>query len=198
MTELEQHSAYRSIGGYWLIELKLHEVRELFNTLDPAPFRKKDLDAQAEEYIVGAVRELGTQRSAKLMVYVPDAEMANAKQQDVVAAIHNYFAYRTRHAALELRQLLARGVVSLVIGLAFLMLCLSLRRVPAAWSGTTSIVPIEEGLLILGWVAMWRPMEIFLYDWWPLWRQQRLLRRIADMPVELGPLPEAESAEAAR
>jgi hypothetical protein len=32
----------------------------------------------------------------------------------------------------------------------------------------------EEGLLIVGWVAMWRPLEIFLYDWRPIWRRCRL------------------------
>jgi hypothetical protein len=25
---------------------------------------------------------------------------------------------------------------------------------------------IEESLLIFGWVANWRPIEIFLSDWW--------------------------------
>ena len=33
-----------------------------------------------------------------------------------------------------------------------------------------------EGLVILGWVALWRPMEIFLYDWWPLLKERNLYR----------------------
>ena len=24
----------------------------------------------------------------------------------------------------------------------------------------------EEGLIIISWVANWKPLEIFLYDWW--------------------------------
>lgn len=27
---------------------------------------------------------------------------------------------------------------------------------------------LSEGAIILGWVARWRPIEIFLYEWWPL------------------------------
>jgi len=42
-----------------------------------------------------------------------------------------------------------------------------------------------EGLLIGGWVAMWRPLEIFLYDWWPIRAQARLFDRLADMPVTI-------------
>jgi hypothetical protein len=38
---------------------------------------------------------------------------------------------------------------------------------------------LDEGLLILGWVANWRPIEIFFDDWWPLARRRRLFRRLA-------------------
>ena len=43
----------------------------------------------------------------------------------------------------------------------------------------------EESLLIAGWVAMWRPLEIFLYDWWPIRAEARLLERLARMPTHL-------------
>jgi hypothetical protein len=39
--------------------------------------------------------------------------------------------------------------------------------------------------LIVGWVAMWRPLEIYLYDWWPVRDRIQLYRRMARMPVEL-------------
>jgi hypothetical protein len=32
---------------------------------------------------------------------------------------------------------------------------------------------------------MWRPMEIYLYDWWPLLRRQRILKKLSRMPVEV-------------
>jgi hypothetical protein len=46
---------------------------------------------------------------------------------------------------------------------------------------------LREGLIILGWVANWRPIEIFLYDWWPLVRKRRLLERLADATVIVRP-----------
>ena len=33
--------------------------------------------------------------------------------------------------------------------------------------------------------SMWRPMEIFLYEWWPLARERRLLRRLAAARIEV-------------
>jgi hypothetical protein len=44
---------------------------------------------------------------------------------------------------------------------------------------------VREGLLIGGWVAMWRPLEIFLYDWWPIRADIRLYNRLSAMPVQI-------------
>jgi hypothetical protein len=46
---------------------------------------------------------------------------------------------------------------------------------------------IEESLLIFGWVANWRPSEIFPYEWWPIVRRRNLYRRISAAQVELKP-----------
>jgi len=46
---------------------------------------------------------------------------------------------------------------------------------------------VEESFLILGWVANWRPLEIFLYDWWPLARRRDLYRRLSAAKVEKKP-----------
>jgi hypothetical protein len=44
---------------------------------------------------------------------------------------------------------------------------------------------VEEGLLIIGWVAMWRPLELLLYDWWPQLRRKRTYDNLACMRVEV-------------
>ena len=41
---------------------------------------------------------------------------------------------------------------------------------------------LEESLIIVGWVANWRPIEIWLYDWLPIRRRIQLNRRIAGGP----------------
>ena len=46
---------------------------------------------------------------------------------------------------------------------------------------------VEESFLILGWVANWRPLEIFLYDWWPIARRRDLYRRLSNAVVEAKP-----------
>jgi hypothetical protein len=177
--------AYRRQLGRYLIEIKLRDIRELFNTLDPAPFPKKDLNPAAEEYLVSAVREIGPHPSA-LLLHVP-AGTPGAASDELIAAVRHYFTYRAWHTREQLRALLWRGFISLMIGLSFLVACLWVRQALEGFAGGARKSFMSEGLLILGWVAMWRPVEIFLYDWWPEFGKRRLYLRIARMTIELEP-----------
>jgi len=167
--------------GTRLIEIRLRELRQLFNTLDPAPFHDKDLDPAAEEYLVSAVREIGAHPSRVVLHLPPGTTEDDACT--AIAAIRNYFSARSRHAHEQLRQLFVRGVISLLIGLGFLFVCLSARELLIKSNGSLAAI-LSEGLLILGWVAMWKPVEIFLYDWWPELGQRRLFERIAHITIE--------------
>jgi hypothetical protein len=80
-----------------------------------------------------------------------------------------------------------RGRASLLIGLVFLATCLATTKLllgglQGTWAGI-----LCESLTIAGWVAMWRPMEIYLYDWWPLRRKSRLYQKLSHIPVQLIP-----------
>ena len=75
------------------------------------------------------------------------------------------------------------GRIALATGLVFLLVCTLLREL--AFSSRHPAVSdiIGEGMLIIGWVAMWRPLEIFLYEWVPIRRRGRVLAKLAKMPI---------------
>jgi hypothetical protein len=100
-------------------------------------------------------------------------------------AVHNFFAYRANLNRLEFRRLMTQGQTSLMVGLAFLAGCLAIRnlllgKVTAPWAGV-----VRESLTIAGWVAMWRPVQIYLHDWWPLLRRGRVYAKLSRMPVQV-------------
>ena len=88
---------YRCERGTYLIEIRLRELRQLFNTLDPSPFHERDLDPAAEEYLVSAAREIGPRRSM-LVLHLP-AKTEEEEAVDAVMAIRHYFEYRSRHTS---------------------------------------------------------------------------------------------------
>ena len=184
----KQSVPYREEDGTALIEIKLSSLQQLFSSLDPAPFREKDLERDAEAYIVDSVQELSGKERLKLVFYV-QGELASAEEtESLPTSVHNYFEYRRWASDRELRLLFRRGRLALAIGISFLFICLMLSRlVLALGSGLLNEV-ISEGLFICSWVAMWRPIEIFLFDWWPIRRQSRLYAFLTQIPVEVRPV----------
>jgi hypothetical protein len=168
------------------IEIRLGTVAQLFNTLDPSPFREGDLAAEAEAYIVEWASELPAKQPLALVVHLPAAELATPQAQRIPEAISGYFAARALAEGRAIRANFRDGRTVLAIGLVILAVCLLLawRAETGLREGTFSRV-VQESLVILGWVAIWRPAEIFLYDWLPHARARRLFRRLAAAPVTL-------------
>jgi hypothetical protein len=164
------------------IEIRLASVSQLFHTLDPTPFREGDLAAEAEDYILGWARDLPAEMPIRIVVHLPAA----VGSVDLQAAIRGFFAMRAEDETRALRDLVRDGSQALLIAIAVVSACLFLAwRIgrPGAEDLWRSIA--SESLVIFGWVAMWRPAEIFLYDWLPITRRRQLFRRLAKAVVEV-------------
>jgi hypothetical protein len=169
-----------------VIELKLHDTNQLFNSLDPAPFNTKDLDQDAEEFIVSWALEFPGNEAICLRIHL-DAPIAESEIAVINEAIHHYFAYRTQLNRLEFSRLMRQGRVSLMIGLAFLAGCLGLSNFLLAGINSPAPQFLRESVTILGWVAMWRPIEIYLYDWWPIQKRGNIYLKLSRMTIEIVP-----------
>lgn len=167
-----------------LIEIRLREIRQLFNSLDATPFPETDLDGEAEDFILGWARELPQYAPLHLRIHLQEPHPDAEHEARTRTAIQGFFLYRAENLRRQLRQLLARGRFSLLIGLTCLVLSVgSAQLVAQLWQGALVSI-LTESLVIGGWVAMWNPIQVFLYDWWPLRRQRRICERLAAAHVE--------------
>jgi len=167
------------------VELNLRDVNQLFNTIDPSPFREKDLDHDAEEFIVSWTREFPLPEPVVLVIYLSELPVGNDVEPMIQQSVQNYFAYRARINHMEFRRLMKDGRFSLLIGGLFLAACLTASHVLVGRNPGAFLSVARESLTIAGWVAMWRPMEIFLYEWWPLRRRGRIFEKMSRMKVEV-------------
>lgn len=169
-----------------VIEVHVGELKQLFNSIDPSPFRNKDLDPNAEEFIVGWAKDLPRDATLALVVEL-DRPAGLADEAAVLReAIHEFFRQRAEAYRRRLRELFRRGRTSLLIGLTVLAAAIALGDFLANLMKTSRIGEIvRESLTIGGWVSMWRPLEVFLYDWWPIRNEARLSDRLAAMPMRI-------------
>jgi hypothetical protein len=168
------------------IEVRIRELGQIFNSLDPSPFAERDLDDDAEAYIVGWAREVDTGVPFRIVVHLPATEALKARDRGLESAIGNYFAYRVGMLERDLSDLLRVGRRSLAIGIAVLAVCIGISQALRTALPQSALGQLlAEGIMIFGWVANWRPAEILLYDIWVVRRRVGLYRRLADAQIEL-------------
>ncbi len=169
-----------------IIEIRIRSLGQLFDFRDPSPFLAKDLDDDAQQYILAAASELSARLPLALAIYVTEWPGSPEEARDAGEAIREHFKRQSGFTTLRLRELLHDGWISLAIGLSFLAGALTASAALGKWAETHRWMTFfREGLIIFGWVAMWRPIQTFLYDWWPILGDRRLFDRLSRMPVQI-------------
>jgi len=182
-------SMYRQKDGRVLIEIKLTSVLQLFNSFDPAPFYEKELDTEAESYIVDTVQDFPAKTKFMIHIYLPAALAETDEAKKIIPAIHNHFRYRMLVTERKFRARFRFGRFSLIVGLSFLAIALIASELVATVNNSFAAQLLSYALLITGWVAMWQPVTTLLYELWPILRLKRVYERISSMEIEILPLP---------
>lgn len=169
-------------ANYHCIEVHLQDLNKLFDAMDPSPLRCKDLHPNVVEHIVDSARDLPSRTPLALILHVDQAASNLRDEALMCEATRAYFSNRSSQARHRLRLHLRRGVISLVIGLSVLAAAL----IGSNFLGEGTIAStLRETMDIGGWVALWRPMEMFLYDWWPIVGDRRFYKRLGQMPIQI-------------
>ena len=181
----EGRPRYRLIGGRPSVELQLRNPQQLFDQRDPAPFRERDLDDDAVRYILSSYRDLKDQRNVQLSLYFASLGEFESKPRVIAKAIHSFFEYEAHMKRRELRETLRTGFKSLGIGIVFLFICTAFAKYFGNETSSLWTSMVKESLFILWWVCMWKPISIFLYDWWPLYDAARTYEELAEIDVDV-------------
>ena len=165
------------------IHVRTPSLRRLFDPMDASPVAQKDLLPSVSEFIVSWGREIPAGVPPALVVHV--AEPASADDAWLATAgVHAFFESQAALGRRALRRMFREGRVNLLIALVVFGLAVvggeALRS-----TGSTLGNTVGSMLELGGWVAMWRPMQTFLYDWWPIRADIQLFLRLAAMDVRV-------------
>lgn len=178
---------YRVEDGTTLIEMTLSSVAQFFNSFDPAPFYEKEIDGDAEEYILNSVMDVPAETPMKIVIYLPPAAATEENAMMMEKAIRAHFSYLVHNSERQTHERFRQGRLNLAIGLLFLSACLSAHQFLIRYDGNAFVPMLGESLIIIGWVALWEPVQFFLYGWHPARRMRRIYRKVIGMPVEVRP-----------
>lgn len=180
-----------------LLELSIADPMQLFNSMDPAPFRERDLDAEVVSYVIDWASEAPLSAPLSMRVSLQQRS-ASAEHEGILRdAVHESFRRRAQSSRRRLKNLFRDGRISLLIGLTFLAAAIFVSDyLGARISNENYAWLVQESVVIGGWVALWHPLNIFLYDWWPIRAEARLFDRLAEMEVQLRYIDAPEPADA--
>lgn len=170
------------------IEIRIGSLVQLFDALDPAPLRERALDRTVDSFILARAATHRQKDTLRLLLHLPESMQAHATS--VTDAIHEHFHRAHAQGERNFRRRLRIGGRTLAVALGVLAASLGLRSLLSEVEGQTLVQGIGEGLLILGWVAMWRPIEILLFEHWESHLDHAILERLASIPIEFVFQPE--------
>ena len=162
------------------VDVRLNTIDQLFDNRDPAAFRERDLDPDLVEYLFAAGEDLSSLGRFKVVVWV--AQPCSA--EEIETGYRAHFDYEIERLERRRRRLRRTGQVALLLGVTLLVILLSVAELFDEHASRLTRV-VREGLVILSWVVMWRPVEALIYDWVPIRRERKILLRLRAAAVEV-------------
>lgn len=177
-----KHHAAPHAASAATVSIHVRDLAQLFNSLDPSPFWDRDLDPDAAQFIE---EEFSDKRSADTWHLHVHAQEGVALAGDLQTAVEHYYERLASSARRRLRDDMRLGQLALLGGVAIFLLSMVARGI------VTSLLPgraprvLDEGLIILGWLALWRPSEALVYGWIGPYRKRRMYERLAAIRVSV-------------
>lgn len=183
-----QVPAYIQENGSILIDVHISSMDQFYNQLDPSPEEEKDLNEETETYIRNAVEDLTPKerKRARVVLYLSPNQYQNTTTRgNMERAVTANFAYRLYHENRKYAFTMERGRRYLIRGLIFLVACLVISSVLTRIFADNDInLALAQSFVIIGWVALWKPVEFYLYDRRDLLDDLAVLDALTTMPVE--------------
>ena len=171
-------------NGETIIELKVTDPDEFYNPFDPSPAAQKDLRSETAGYILESLT--GKEKKVRFVIYLEEKLYRNSElSSGIERAVSAYF--RSKQSAAKHRHLIEKqkGRRYLIRGLLFLIVCVVLSSLITTFSENSIVYAVGQSLVVIGWVALWKPAEFYLYENRDLKNDISLMKMLSDACIEI-------------
>ena len=131
---------------------------------------------------MSSVEEITVPKLSHIEIFFEQV-VTDTEQSLVTEAVHNFFKYESEMMTRKINSTLRKGVKSLLIGIVFLSFAVVGALVLKNANHFLALF-FKEGILLIGWVSMWKPVNIFLYDWWPLADLKKIYDKLSVVRID--------------
>lgn len=167
------------------VTLTLATSAAMFAAPEPDPLAPGFSRTSGIERVLAEVgaRQASQRRGGRLILRSASATAMDPRR--MAAAVRAYCAARGEDLALRQASVWREGMQTLWLAAAFIVVCVTLATLARAWLDGPGLMRTlaRDGLVIAGWVALWRPIDMLLFETWLLRRERRVLEAVAEMPV---------------
>lgn len=178
-----KNKRYKHVEGKHHIEVRVKSALQLFDARDPSPFRERDLDDDFVEYITSSAREFPVSSPLKIVIYIEEEEREDLPSNSIREAIHSFLAYQIDLQRGDLKGFIKRAQLFFGVGMLILMSCIGIAQSLKIPSPPGAIGILREGIVIFGWVSIWKPIELILFDWYPLFERLRFYKKLLETEI---------------
>lgn len=167
------------------VRVDLASLRELFQAAEFDPLSGRPYADSGLDRILNQVRP-GPRGPIHATIVLPGRERSVDVEARTRAALQNYCDVRIEQKQNDKASLRHEGFATLWRGVLFLALCLFASRLLGDPKYLHHVIArfLDEGFIIAGWVALWYPLDVLLYEHWPLTREQRLYGQLRGMTMK--------------
>jgi len=166
----------------YMIEIGIDTYADIFNQWDPAPFKRRDLDADLEIYLEGSSEEIPLRYSIELFFILPVGKRDKNIEEETRIAISSYFSFRLYFLRKHLQKITILVLRYLVLGFVLLWVGTNFPDYVTETESDWAIV-VTEGIFIGGWVFLWESVSLFFFSGREQRYRYRLFKRLHRAPV---------------
>lgn len=169
--------------NYHDFTLDLQKIQDLFQVPELNPFAGQVQFDSGINQLIHQLKSQSLRRMLRTTIRLPPDQISPHLTHSTETALKHYCDAKIVDFNHEQAYLWRQGMTALQIGLIFLALCLFASTLFEELGHFPEFLRrfFREGFLIMGWVGLWYPTEVLLFEGWVHWRNKRLYERIREM-----------------
>lgn len=165
------------------IKVEISKLGQLITVDNANTYPGTGVDSDASEYLHNKADLIRLNHDVRLEVSIP--KISGEEKELATKVLHRFFDYKTQVAKKDLAHNFAQGITSIIFSVILVISCALIYILFKVLGASDGLMTLISSILIIAcWVAVWTPVEIFLFNWWPIRHEVRVYRKLSTMEVE--------------